>query len=149
MTDTESFDATHKRYLQQLQACRIANLKSLTDALSAHGIATVTLSFDGCGDQGQIESTTLSDANGNSVAAPDTTLSIRVTEGPDSEPSSHTKALREAIEDFAYDALGELYLGWQDNDGSFGTITIDVAENRASLEINERFTDHHTTTVEL
>ena len=48
-------------------------------------------------------------------------------------------ALRTDLEQFAYDALFDLHRGWEDNDGGFGEVTLDVVDKTATLDFNMRY----------
>lgn len=47
-------------------------------------------------------------------------------------------ALDDAIKDWCYDVLEEHFPSWGNDDGAFGTITIDVATRKGRFEHNER-----------
>ena len=53
--------------------------------------------------------------------------------------------VRDAIEALVYDALEETHPGWEDNEGSCGHFTFDVAAREISLSYNERYVEsyHH------
>lgn len=100
-----------------------SNLRTSRDrqiaALASHGAACAIITFDGYGDEGQIQEIAIYDAAGNTLELPD---------------------LGEDLENFTYDILGDRHGDWQDNDGAYGTITIDVAEGTGYLDFNARFT---------
>lgn len=54
--DLASIFATHAERAARIEALRPANKERLFDGLTAAGITHVTVSFDGEGDSGQIES---------------------------------------------------------------------------------------------
>ena len=64
------------------------------------------------------------------------------------QPAGELLPLAEALENFAYDTLAELKAGWQDCDGSYGTVTLEVASGKAILDFNIRFTDAHNSVTE-
>lgn len=113
------------------------------DILAATGITTVTVDFDGYGDDGQIQNITAK-AGDSPVELPTTPVGMRgyevvgcadhfemiekVTQQP----------LSEAIEELCYDYLGKHYAGWDDNDGSFGKFKFNVTARTISLEFNYR-----------
>jgi hypothetical protein len=44
---------------------------------------------------------------------------------------------------------GSLHGGWQDNEGAYGALTIDVATRTATLDFNARIIESHNTTTVL
>jgi hypothetical protein len=124
--------------------CR-ANRDRLIAALDPFGIARVIVTFDGSGDEGQIEDIAAYNAANETLALPAITVHL-VSETQ--QPAGASIPLAEALENFAYDTLGEFQGGWQDNDGAYGTITLDVANGAASLDFNARFTDVHNSVID-
>ena len=80
------------------------------------------MTYDGCGDSGQIEEITYCDAEHQAIDRED-------------------KELDGAVEDYVY---GLLPGGWENNDGAFGTVTIDASAQKAHIEHNGRFVDYET-----
>jgi hypothetical protein len=109
----------------------------LLRALRARGIAAVKIEYDGYGDQGQIESIVALNASDRRVPLNrPTRLVLREGNPPTLYPS-----LEEAIDDFGWMILQHFHGGFEDNDGGFGTITIDVPRGTVSLDHDDRFTD--------
>lgn len=120
---------------------QIAALKaSLLPLFKLNGIATIKIRFDGYADSGAIEQTTFFDANGMVVECPDIPVS---REGKDEVK------LASLLEDFAYEALERHHDGWEINDGAFGELLIDVAEENFQLDCNLRFTSYDSHSTEL
>ena len=117
-----------------------ANKTALFDALSQAGITTVTVHFDGYGDSGQIEEIEAR-AAGTTVELPDCTIDIASPTSDGSGVQWTSLTVREAIEQLAYDFLGQFHCGWENNDGAYGDFTFDVASRVITLEYNQRFTD--------
>ena len=69
-----------------------------------------------------------------------------VSENPDHPPIERN--LEAAVEGVAWDYLDDLYSGWENNDGAFGSFVFDVPARTVTLEHNERFTDCNTTSHE-
>lgn len=82
----------------QRAALRPANKVAVFAALAGAGIASVTVSFDGYGDSGQIESIVAHDAAHAEIPLPDRTISMVAIIWGQSEPESRAMALTEAIE---------------------------------------------------
>ena len=116
------------------------NKTAVFGALSAAGIATVTVHFDGYGDSGQIEEIE-AQAAGTAVPLPEGTIDIASPLWDGSGVQRTSLPVREAIEQLAYDFLGQTYCGWQDKDGAYGDFTFDVANCAITLDYHQRFTD--------
>lgn len=119
---------------------RPANKAAVFAALAGVGIATVTVTFDGCGDSGQIEDIEAMDAAGVNVPLPEETLAIVAIVWGRSEPEARIMSLREAIEHLVYDALSEAHGGWENNEGAYGEFVFDVPALEIRLGYNERIT---------
>jgi hypothetical protein len=81
------------------------------DELRAAGYESVVVRYNGHGDEGWIEEI---------EPMPD------ALELPDE--------LRESVRNAAYDVLEDNYAGWEINEGSDGTITIDVKAGKATIK---------------
>ena len=81
---------------------------TLRRQLSRRGVRTVTARFNGCGDSGQFED---------------------MTTEPDGVELSD--ALRDELENFLFEQLPG---GWEINEGSFGTFTVDVRVGTVGAE---------------
>jgi hypothetical protein len=91
----------------------------LLQHLQKLGVETVTAEYNGSGDEGQIET-------------------------PEFEPVEVPHDVVMAVENLFYGILGELYGGWEINEGSFGQIVWDVREDRINLVYNGRIESVHT-----
>jgi hypothetical protein len=116
---------------------REINRAAIFDALEAAGLETVTVSFDGSGDSGQIEGIEAQGAKPEALQ----TVEVPFASIPwgKTEPECAPMNLAKAIEELTYDVLGEQYGGWQDNEGSYGEFTFDVGRRRITLALNERY----------
>lgn len=121
-----------------------ANKAALFGALAAAGISVVVVTFHGYGDSGQIESIEARDAQGD-AALPEEQIEIAHAAWEGTEPERRTVSVREAIEEMAYNFLGQTHGGWQDNEGAYGEFTFDVAARTITLDYNERYieTENH------
>jgi hypothetical protein len=114
------------------------------------------VSFEGCGDSGQIESVDYTDANGKGI---DEAYLDKIIVKGSAKTSYHkwdekTKKLvkteakegniREIIEEVCYDKLGASHGGWEINEGSYGTFYFDVSTRKVRLEYNERIEEVRT-----
>jgi hypothetical protein len=119
--------------------------RALLEALAAQRIATVGITYDGESDSGQIEDIVALDA-GNVPVPLDLPVNISLPES--AEPTRH-QSLSEAIEHFAWRVLQEYHGGFENDDGGFGQIVIDVAEGTVTLDHNDRYTDFISTMTEV
>jgi hypothetical protein len=147
MSDYLAREAAHQA---QAAALRAGNKQALLAALVAASVSKLTVTVDGYGDSGQIESVEAVDAVGAAVPLPEQPLvPLRAAVWDQAEPKDHLVPLREAVEWFAYDLLGSLHGGWEINEGSYGEVVFDVGAATITLDMNTRFTgsEQHLTTI--
>lgn len=123
---------------------RPANKAALLGALRAAAITSVVVTFDGCGDSGQIEEV---DAVGPEGACELPAVDVEIATATWSvEIDRRSLPIGEAIEELSYDLLNGLHGGWEDNDGAYGEVTFDAAADTITLDYNGRYTaiDSHT-----
>lgn len=124
-----------------------ANAKLLFDTLQETRVATIEVTFDGCGDSGQIESITYEDYREKEVSEPKLLVKGSFT-GKHHEWDDKKKTfvevgggegkVREIVEQVCYDKLAASHGGWEINEGSYGTFLFDVLNRRIELDFNER-----------
>jgi hypothetical protein len=119
--------------------------RAILKTLRERGIVTVSIEYDGEGDSGQIGDILAFDARNRSVA---TNQPVRLALYRGRAPSDYG-SLHQALDDFAWLILDHFHAGFQDNEGGFGTIRIDVAAGSVLLEHDYRVIDtvHHRTEV--
>jgi hypothetical protein len=128
----------------------------LFNTLAQTKVSFIEVSFEGCGDSGQIEAVDYTDANGKGI---DELYLDKVIVKGSAKTSYHkwdekTKKLvlteakegnvREIIEEVCYDKLGASHGGWEINEGSYGTFYFDVSTRKVRLEYNERIEEVRT-----
>lgn len=97
--------------------------KQLCAKLRAAGVTRVTAAYSGSGDEGNVEDVT---AYGPPAAG---------REPGDSQPRVRLPdATRDLVRDWVYAALEDKQSGWEINDGSSGTATVDVADGTVQFE---------------
>jgi len=128
----------------------------LFDTLAQTKVSSIEVSFEGCGDSGQIESVDYTDANGKGideaylnktiVKGSATTAYMQYDEKTKQLVDGKSKegTIREIIEEICYDKLGASHGGWELNEGSYGTFHFDVAGRKVRLEYNERIEEVRT-----
>ncbi len=142
-------DAVLSLYDQDLakRAKRLPLMKAeLIEALAALKATRAVIQYDGCGDNGQIESVEAFRANGKPVSLDTPPFQLAVEA---SETTGRYASLREALDDYAWDLLAVYHDGFEDGDGAFGEITIDVGKALVTIDHNARFTDFTNTMTEV
>ena len=130
------------------------NAKALFDFLQESEIATISATFDGCGDSGQINGVEYFNSKGKNVKTP-------VGQVPNSrleaghywnektkkleELPARLGCIEELVHEICYDKLASKHMGWEINEGSYGTFEFDVSNRKISLEFNERVESVNTT----
>ena len=133
----------------------IAEQNILSDAIARLGIEKIEVVFDGCGDSGQIESTEAFDKNGTvldvkldsiAVGKVQFTTGYRYNGDGTTTPVTQVRdaTMEDIIEEICYNLLEKKHGGWEINEGSFGTFTIDLRNKKIHLEYNERVTEVNT-----
>ena len=118
---------------------RPANKDRLFDALTAAGISHVTVTFDGEGDSGQIESIAAW-AGETAVAFPAMEIPYAAITWDNPEVEMRRLSLEDVVEQLAYDFLSDTHGGWENNGGAYGEFCFDASARCIHLEFNERFT---------
>jgi hypothetical protein len=137
--DLASIFAAHAERTARIDALRPANKDWLFDGLMAAGITHVTVSFDGEGDSGRIES--IAAWNGETaVDFPAFEIAYAALTWDSPEVEMRSLSLQDVAEQLAYDLLSDTHDGWENNDGAYGEFCFDAAARTIHLEFNERFT---------
>ena len=125
----------------------------LFDTLAQTKVSSIEVSFEGCGDSGQVEDVDYTDANGKSIDVSKkivkgslTTAYMQYSEKTKQLEQGQSKegTVREIVEEICYDKLGASHGGWELNEGSYGTFFFDVAARKVRLEYNERIEEVRT-----
>lgn len=101
----------------------------LMASLKEKGIKQVTATYSGSGDSGCVDVI---------EAFNEQKQSLKIE-----------KTFHRQIEDYCYGILEDKHGGWELNEGSSGTITIDVNANKVTIEHEEYFTESKSSTTEL
>lgn len=136
-----SADSDFQTNEQRVETIDTLNQKTIFDALAFHKIESVTIDFDGYGDNGQIESIQVNTKS--EISLKQIKVEYQFTERHTAESHTTVIDLSEAIEDLVYRLLEQTHNGWEDNQGAFGEFTFDTASRKVTLAYNERFTDSH------
>ena len=112
------------------------NRAAILEALANHGIESVVIAFDGCGDSGQIENITASPETASDFSS--ISLAQKQARWESDQVESATVDLRTALENLAYELLEDTHDGWEINEGAFGEFTFDVGTRAITLDYNQR-----------
>ncbi len=120
------------------------NLACIIKALQEREISAVTVKYEGFGDDGQIGEVLLEPAERNTDFLIPGLQDVREIH-PTRDPSDWTaervgieepRSLRDALDWYMFSLLGTEHPGWELNEGSFGSVTID--RNGAVLLFDDR-----------
>ena len=131
--------AAHAERTARTLALRPGNKDRLFDGLMAAGITHVTVTFDGSGDSGQIESIEAWSGK-TAVEFPATEIDYAALTWDDPEVEIRQLSLEDVVEQLTYDFLSDTHGGWENNDGAWGAFCFDASARCIHLEFNERFT---------
>lgn len=139
-----NYDEIRERYERERMMARQANQTNkaaVFDALSGGGFTSVVVTFDGCGDDGQIEDITALREETVVELGP---IPVMICGKGSSlnEPKERFDPLPEAIETLCYELLEQEYEGWENSDGvldgAFGEFRFDVNKRVIELDFNQR-----------
>jgi hypothetical protein len=133
-------DTTQTPSAAPVDDVRARNKAIVFAALAEAGIHRVTVDYDGSGDSGQIENIEAWDASNERIPFPSNSKVHLASDNADFPLPDHQ--LEAAVETLAWDYL-EIYYGWENNDGAFGTFVFDVPGRTITLEHNERYRGQH------
>jgi hypothetical protein len=133
--DANDFLEKDRAFTALSDSIRPANKTALFDALSAAGITSVLVHFDGSNDGGQIEDI---DATAGDQTAEIPNGNIAQVRWGDANIERTSLSVRDAIESLACDFLEQTHGGWENNEGAHGEFTFDVARRTIMLDYNER-----------
>lgn len=137
--DMAQIFAAHAERTARTLALRPGNKDRLFDGLMAAGITHATVTFDGSGDSGQIESIEAWSGK-TAIEFPATEIDYAVLTWDDPEVEIRQLSLEDVVEQLTYDFLSDTHGGWENNDGAYGEFCFDAAARCIHLEFNERFT---------
>jgi hypothetical protein len=133
----QDWTANANAYAACKQALFPENRTAIFDTLERHAIQTVTMSFDGYGDSGQIDDVSVAAGKPHNLAAID--IEQKQARWGKDAIETITLTLRTAIEDLGYAFLEETHCGWENNEGGSGEFVFDVAARAIALDFHERY----------
>lgn len=140
---TQAIDDYFRREAEKLTAKLTLLKPAIVAAAREIALDAVVATYDGEGDEGNIQEVYGVRNPGNNETIVVLDCPVPNVEGQD------YGTLQDLIEDYAWSALAQHHAGFEINDGGFGTLTIRIADGTVTLERNDRFVDHETTTVEV
>lgn len=117
------------------------NRKNLMQLLQKHAITSILIEFNGSDDEGGIQAVTIS-KDGATIDMPDERTVYVMAQWAEME--SRETSLLELAESVAMDAITLCHSGWENNEGAFGNIVIDPAEDMIAIEHNNRLLSYET-----
>jgi len=117
-----------KNYMEEKNKLEKENkvvLKGICSELYAKGVTTISMTYDGSGDSGEIDSIAASDGDGKNVELADDT-SVK---------------LKDLLEVFLPD-------GWEINEGSYGEMEITLPEGKLHIDHSERIVETNSSEID-
>jgi hypothetical protein len=135
--DSASWLMRDQEFVKLCKSILAENKTVLFDALAGARIDAVEVTFNGYGDDGQIDGIVVDGEGGDADLR---LIDIRIARVVWGNPAAtlETLTLKDAIEKLAYDLLEQTYGGWENNQGAYGDFVFDVAERTITLNFNER-----------
>lgn len=121
----------------QTQATINVNKEVLFDILKKNNVESVFVSFDGSGDSGGFDTVELTPETTQPLLE-ETAIGFSWSSRHFPVPRESDPSLKDAIEIICYDILHIKHLGWETNEGSYGTFEFDVEKRKIRLEFKER-----------
>lgn len=119
-----------------------ANKEILFDILADNKVEAVTVTFDGGGDDGQVESSDLPDKIKRVVVEGAKVSQGKIwTAGAVHESFKENPTVEEIVGSLCYIALENLYGGWENNDGAFGEFVFHVKDRVVEFNFNARYVE--------
>ena len=117
---------------------------TLLTQLNLLGAKKVVVTFQGGGDDGQIEEVFMTDNNNAYIDIPNDMIAWTTLTYGDQQSEQRQTKLVDALEDLCSRALDNTGLDWYNNDGGQGNLEINFKDNPPSIKLNVGI--NHTTT---
>jgi len=143
--DFAAYEAKHAAFRRMEEEVAPANKAALFEALATAGIHTVVVTFDGCGDAGQIENFDAFTNDNVVTPLPDATVAFTEIVWDGLQGLTQQRGIEDVIETMANAFLAQTHEGWENGDGAYGEFTFTLDGQTITLEYNERHmeSDYH------
>jgi len=131
---TKDWLADYKAEAQRRRKLTPAAKRPILAALKRARAAHVEIAYDGEGDSGQIAEITASDRSNKPVPLKGSVLL-------NLDGTRRRYGLTEALDAFTWEVLSLYQEGFENSDGGFGTLSIDVAKGSFTLDHSDRVID--------
>ena len=101
----------------------------------------MTVTFNGGGDEGQIQEIHAVDAVNMRIKLPQTTILAREVDFERMAVTEKSTSVHDLLETLTYKFLDEEHSGWGDGEGGFGNIVFTAADQSIRMEFNERYVE--------
>ncbi len=135
------YEANYRTFEKLEKGLLPRNKEVLFEAFTAARIASVTVTFDGCGDSGQMEDMSAVDLNDMTVSIPEWTINTRRADFHGLTVKEEATTVEDFIETLCYDLLSKRQNGWENGDGAYGQIIFTTAQRAIRIEFHERYTE--------
>lgn len=142
----ESIEAGIRAARAAVQSAEALCKDAFLPLLREHGFTRIEIDYDGGGDEGSVCDVNAYTAEG-SADLPGILCDHHSLEyGGDVR--NWTIDIEDALSRFAENAICARHCGWENGEGAYGTVAIDVASGAVTLIHNARFVDYETTETE-
>lgn len=119
-----------------------ANKEILFDIMDEEKVERFVVTFEGSGDDGQIEGSDLPDKIlYRVVKGAKVSLGSVWSNGKRKEKYESNPTVQKMVDSICYKVLEELHDGWEINDGAWGEFIFDAKDRTVLLNFNERYTE--------
>lgn len=147
LTATAAIDAELHAALSAVRQVETRCKEAFLPLLRQHHIVRVEVQYDGGGDEGSVCDVNAYGAEGD-VDLPGILCDHHSLEY-NGQVTNRTIALEDALSGFAENAVCARHNGWENGEGAYGTVAIDVASGAVTITHNHRFIDYETVETEL
>lgn len=125
------------------------NKPAVLDALKKLKVTSISVSYTGSGDSGQVDSVDAFSKDEKEVSLEGTKVTIvnlsskfnQKTKKFEEKEAKQETSLGDALREIVYDILEMEYPGWEINDGSSGNLRINVKDKKFKLEHTTYYTE--------
>lgn len=128
-------------------------LAAICACAKLHGIATITIGYEGSRDEGGINQVALRGrADEEGQTAPDIAMPevpcVTWTIPYEGDACAIDSTFESALDDLGYELIAQNHMGWETGEGAFGEVIIDIEAGRATHDHNTRYVSYGSTAYE-